>query len=177
MNWLRTLPRRADMAPCRWLACPGSLTARLSAAHPGFHVRLLYQGRGRPTPDEAAVLDLAPGRVACLREVLLCADAGPLVLAHTAWRRDARDRAWRLLRGLGRRPLGHLLFTAPGVLRMPLAFRRLDGRHPLHRRAEQAVGAALPALWARRSVFVLRGRRLLVSEVFLPAGLAWPPQD
>jgi chorismate--pyruvate lyase len=176
MNWMQHLSRRPDAAPYRaWLTHPGSLTARLSAAHPGFHVRLLFQGRGRATPDELAVLGVATGTTVSLREVLLCADGGPLVLAHTVWRHRARDGAWRLLRGLGRRPLGHLLFTEPGVVRMPLAFLRLDRRHLLQRRAEQVVGKPLPPLWARRSVFILRGRRLLVTEVFLPGNLGRRP--
>ncbi|HRM69589.1 MAG TPA: chorismate--pyruvate lyase, partial [Thauera phenylacetica] len=36
--------------------------------------------------------------------------------------------------------------------------------------ARQTPAPALPAaLWARRSVFLLRGRALMVSEAFLPA--------
>ncbi len=169
MNWNTRLALPAEARALRtWLTSPGSLTARLSAVHPGFHVRLLFQGSGRPTADEAAAVGLRPGRLGGVREVLLCSAQGPVVFAHTVWRRGAGDGAWRLLQGLGRRPLGHLLFTEAGVIRLPLEYRRLTLRHPLHRRAELAAGRPLPALWSRRSVFILRGRRLLVTEIFLP---------
>ena len=63
----------------------------------------------------------------------------------------------------------------PAIARLPLACRRLDGRDARYHRAaaalaRQSPAPALPrALWARRSVFLLRGRALMVSEAFLPA--------
>ena len=76
---------------------------------------------------------------------------------------------------LGARPLGAALFSDPAIARLPLACRRLDGRDARYHRAaaalaRQSPAPALPAaLWARRSVFLLRGRALMVSEAFLPA--------
>jgi len=73
------------------------------------------------------------------------------------------------LRGLGNRPLAEALFTDPLVSRRPLEFVRVDFRHPLWKRARQVFGKPFPALWARRSLFMKRGRPLMVTEVFLPA--------
>ncbi|NTV95605.1 MAG: chorismate lyase, partial [Thiobacillus sp.] len=52
-----------------------------------------------------------------------------------------------------------------------LAFRRLDQRHPLYRASLPYLASPTRALWARRSQFALAGRRLMVTEVFLPTVL------
>jgi len=82
--------------------------------------------------------------------------------------------AWRMLSGLGARPLGAALFADPRIKRHPLRFRQLNRRHVLYVRACGLLAAAPASLWARRSVFVLSGAPLLVTEVFLPAILALP---
>ena len=55
----------------------------------------------------------------------------------------------------------------PTVVRLPMEYRKIDSRHPLYRRAQQVAPVAARAVWARRSVFLKRGRPLLVTEVFL----------
>ena len=167
-RWQTWLP--ASVGPLRdWLQEPGSLSRRLAGAAPGFHVRVLTEGVARPLPGEARVLGLAQRLWLRERDVLLCSQNDELVYAHTVSRRAACDAAWPVLRRLGERPLGHLLFEAPNVRRSALVYRRLHAGEALHRRIEAALARPLPVLWARRSLFVLRGRHLLISEVFLPA--------
>jgi chorismate--pyruvate lyase len=158
------------MGPWRtWLTDQGSLTRRLRGLCPGFRVRRLRQGTARPQHDERAVLALPAGRSALVREVLLLCDATPLVFAHSIVPLASLHGPWHALALLGQRPLGEALFADPKVERHPLEFRRLDPRHPLHRRACADTGAALGPLWARRSLFALHAHPLLVTEVFLPA--------
>lgn len=164
-KWPSWLPPRAR-AIQRWLGEQASLSRRLDAAVEGFHVQVLSERRAVPRPDEKVFF--APRAWVRERDVLLCDRHEALVYARTLSVANARDAAWLLLRRLGSRPLGHLLFEDPKVYRSPLGFRRLDARHALHRRIEKALHRQLPALWARRSLFVLRGRALLVTEVFLP---------
>ena len=130
-----------------------NLTQRLSS------VIKAMRGQARLTEDNIGE---------ALREVILHADGAPVVLAHSiACHRDLSG-VWRRLRGLGNRPLAAALFANPLVERGVLEFARVDSRHPLWRRAAKVFGPGLPPLWARRSLFRLAGRPLLVTEVFLP---------
>lgn len=172
-GWLPRLLRHADTAALRpWLAHPDSLTARIRARCTRFEVRVLAQRLARPHRDEARLLHLRAGELAWLREVLLLADEVPVVYARSVLPRRSLRGAWRLFAGIGDRPLGAALFSDPRIRRAPLRIRRLDPRDRRQRTAARAGGVA-PAtrLWARRSVFTLRGRALMVCEVFLPGVL------
>jgi len=167
-RWKRLAPPHAD--PWRaWLTGRGSLTWRIKSKARGFRVQVLRQGRRIPNDDEYRQLGQPAHRRAFVREVLLFADGRPVVLAHSiaAWR--DLSGVWRGLAGLGSRPLAEALFTDPLVTRVSMEYVRLDSRHPLWKQASAHAGEALPALRARRSRFVKRGRPLLVTEVFLPA--------
>lgn len=157
-----------------WLRDQGSLTLRLQRRCGQFRVRRLRQGLARPNPDETRVLRLRAGQQALVREVLLLCGDEALVFAHSVIPTPGLRGAWRGLSRLGHKPLGAALFADPLVQRHPLTSRRLDQRHPLYR-ALAAHSPVLPRqLWARRSLFVLEGQPLLVTEVFLPAALDLP---
>ena len=111
----------------------------------------------------------APARTAWMREVSLNCGPRPLVFAHSVAAPRALKGAWRMLSGLGARPLGAALFADPRIKRHPLRFRQLNRRHALYRRAGGLIEEPPASLWARRSLFVLGGSPLLVTEVFLPA--------
>ncbi|NTV09629.1 MAG: chorismate lyase [Zoogloea sp.] len=163
---------RAPRAMRGWLGDDASLTARIRARCDAFSLRLLGEARTVPAADERAVLGLRDRRPVWLREVLLQADGVPVVYAHSLLASAAIPPTWRLLRGLGGRPLAAVLFDDPRVTRAPLSAARLDARDPRWLRACLAAGLA-PAetgpLWARRSVFRHGGVPLLVTEIFLPA--------
>ena len=163
------------MGPWRtWLTDHGSLTQRLQARCQGFRVRRLRQGKARPHADERTALALPAGKLAVVREVLLLCGDTPMVFAHTLVPLESLRGPWQAISGLGHRPLGAALFATPLVRRFPLAYRRLDPRHPLHRAASAATAAAYGPLWARRSLFALQGQPILVTEVFLPQALRLP---
>ena len=151
-----------------WLTDESSLTARIAARCGALGVRVLRVGRMLPNEDERRLIGLARGQLAWLREVLLLADGQPVVFAHTVLAPRHLRGPWRMAAGVGGRPLGAALFANPKIVRGALHCERLTADHPLHRRAETALGARLPTLWARRSRFLNRGRPLLVTEVFLP---------
>jgi chorismate--pyruvate lyase len=152
-----------------WLTDRGSLTARLRSICAEFSVRPVRQQLGRAFQDERRCLDLRPGELSMVREVYLDCGRRPVVFAHSVVARGDLRGPWRSLTMLGSRPLGHALFSDPRVERAPLAFRRLTIRDRLFRRAAADLPAAPAELWARRSLFRLHGRPLLVTEVFLPS--------
>lgn len=160
-----------------WLTSRGSLTARIIGAFRQFNLVRLAQRAAMPNVDERRELGLRAREFAIVREVLLRDETTPLVFAHSvAARRDLRG-AWRGLSRLGARPLAEMLFHDQAVVRLPMEYKKLDRRHALYRRALEVAPFAAREVWARRSVFLKRGRPLLVTEVFLWDATAGPRRD
>ena len=147
-----------------WLLDQGSLTARLVALSGGdFRVQVLAQGWRRPSLEEARALGQPPARRALLRDVALLCRGQPWVFAHSVIPAASLGGELRYLRRFGGRSLGTALFRDPHLQRGEFELAHLPGDHPFippHLRRPHPV-------WARRSRFVLRGRPLLVCEVFL----------
>ncbi|MBI1904823.1 MAG: chorismate lyase [Rhodocyclales bacterium] len=154
-----------------WLTDPDSLTARIRVRCGAFSVAVVRQAPGRAMRDETTLLGLRTHERVWVREVLLVADGVPVVFARSVVSRRHVRGAWYLFHGVGSRPLGAALFADPRIARLPLAAACLDARDARYHRAIEVTGlpSAPRCLWARRSVFRLRGRPLLVTEVFLPA--------
>lgn len=152
-----------------WLTDRGSLTARVVQHVEDFNLVRLLQQNQLPNRDERRHLGLKPGEVAMVREVLLRDGEMPLVFAHSLAARRDLIGAWRGLGRLGTRPLAEMLFHDPTVARLPMEYRKIDARHPLFQRVAGVVRIDAKHLWARRSIFLKRGRPLLVTEVFLRA--------
>ncbi len=167
-RWKRAAPPHTD--PWRgWLTYPGSLTRRIVERAGAMRVQVVGERLRFPNEDEYRALDRPRHKLAFVREVVLHALGRPVVLAHSIVARRDLDGAWRPLRELGSRPLAAMLFTDPRVRRTPFEYSRVDWRHPLWKRAHRLFGRDFPTLYARRSRFTLRGRPLMVTEVFLPA--------
>lgn len=152
-----------------WVVDTGSLTARLRTCCPGeFRVRLISQAWARPALEEAWRLDIPRHHLAWVREVMLCCADRPVILARTVIPRASLARGNEALRHLGARPLGELLFRGGGSRRDPMEVACLREGDWLARRLGPVLGAPLQGCWTRRVVHYLRGRPLLVAEVFLP---------
>jgi len=158
-----------------WLENHGSLTQLIQQRCSDFRVKQMFQSLDKACGDELAVMNLRRNELALVREVYLYCGNTPVVFAHSVVARKDLRGAWRGLSGLGNRSLGTVLFTNPVIRRTPLRFRKLNPAHPLFHRACQKLKVKPSGLWARRSLFVLRRSRLLVTEVFLPAILALAP--
>lgn len=169
-GWRRGLSS-ATLAYRPWLADHGSLTRRLKDRCAKFSVRPMHQQLGRPLSDERHFLGLRRGEMALVREVYLLCGATPVVFAHSVLAADDLQGVWNSVSRQGAKPLGEALFSDPRVERAPLEYRELGRHHPLYRRACAALARPPARLWARRSLFTLRSRPLLVTEVFLPAVL------
>ncbi|MDD5329049.1 MAG: chorismate lyase [Sulfuricella sp.] len=158
-----------------WLLDRGSLTWRIQARCAAFSVRRVRQSRGMAMPSERHAVGLGAHDRALLRDVFLYCGETPLVFAHSVLPAASLGGSWQGLGRLGDKPLGAALFSNPKVRRTPLHFKKLNRRNALY----QAACAVLPEppthLWARRSVFTLLGRPILVTEVFLPGILGLAP--
>ncbi len=160
----------ADLASVRrWLLDDGSLTARLIATGQRFSLRRLSQQWEQPRRDERRLLQMGARERALVRKVALCLDDQPVVYARTIFPVSSLDGPLLRLRQLQNESLGAFLFARPDMRRSPFEIARLDGHSsylPGMLQQEQRV-------WARRSCFEVAGRRMIVSEVFLPAFTPW----
>lgn len=153
-----------------WLSDRASLTARLIQHFSDIQVIVLQQNWQKAHQDELCSLHLPRATIqTAKRDVLLTNGHTPLIFAHSITLRRSLRSGFHLFGRVGSRPLGALLFADPTIRRSPLAWRRIDRRHPLWQKAHAACGPLPAQLWARRSLFRSGRDLLLVSEVFLPA--------
>ncbi len=140
-----------------WLQVEGSLTRELQlrCSH-SFHVDVTGEGFALPTREEADTLNIPGRQLAWIREVHLCGDGEPWVLARTIIPLATLQGAGRRLRHLGRKPLGAWLFSNPLWQRGPFETGICHTSHE-----------AQPPV-ARRSRFYSGDKALLVGEYFLP---------
>lgn len=140
-----------------WLQVEGSFTRALQRqCTRSFHVEVQREGFAVPTLEEARHLGIPARQRAWIREVRLCGDGTPWVLARTIIPLSCLEGRGRRLRHLGNRPLGAYLFSSPdwqrGPLETGLCNRTAQGQPEI----------------ARRSLFHHNNRMLLVGEYFLP---------
>jgi len=156
--------RRVPLQKCPyawrdWLLDRGSLTKRLIKVSNGhFKVSVSRQRWGKPNLDERQLLKLAHGQYALIREVELICHGEVWVKARSIIPLATLSGAEKQLARLGERPLGEFLFKAKTMRRGPLQIASITSGSA--RRAQEPVSA-------RRSVFYIHGKPILVSEFFL----------
>ncbi len=148
-----------------WLFDDGSLTRKLIAlSKDQFEVQVLQQDVSTPMASEAKALKITPNTPVMIREVVLKGRGRPWIFARSILPMTTMTGRLAGLRNLSNQPLGELLFQDPSMTREPLETAYLPAR-------VLSVPAPLAAgddrLWARRSVFFLDQKPLLVTEVFL----------
>ena len=135
-----------------WLYDQGSLTKRLIALSCNhFSVRVLRNAWGIPERHEQRLLGLKCRQRAIIREVQLLGKDKVWVLARSIIPTQTLRGKQRKLHNIGNRPLGKLLFSHNNMRRGLIEVATIHG---IHNR------------WARRSLFYLDGRPLLVTEIF-----------
>lgn len=140
-----------------WIVDRGSLTKRLvSAAQGHFSVRVVSQAWQKPSTDEAHALGLKAGQLTFAREVELCGHGQVWVRARSLIPAATLSGEERQLKYLGERPLGAFLFSSRAMRRQALELACFKDE-----KAQR--------FYARRSIFMLHNKPLLVSEYFMPA--------
>jgi chorismate--pyruvate lyase len=109
--------------------------------------------------------------------VLLCANGIPLVMAHSIIPSASSSGSNHEVLRLGKKPLGAVLFAKTRMRsykKPPREIARLDKQSALWKKCFQQYSGLPQVSWARRTLYQLKGRSLLVSEVFLPTLLNYP---
>ena len=152
-----------------WLMHPGSFMTRLKergAQNP--KIRVLQQGWQMPVIDERLQLKLPFRSYSWVREVLIASVDKPWMYARTIFPRQTLTGQQRQLARLKSRSLGSVLFKDPTLERTEFEFSTIQPGMKLHTKIGGIIELASVDLWARRSMFAVRGKPLLLTEVFLP---------
>jgi chorismate--pyruvate lyase len=153
-----------------WLQDDGSLTVRLIELNLGkFCVERLYQGWQLPLLSECKLLGVSPRQRALVREVGLMLGHKTVVFARSVFPIASLTGDLAHLRYLQNKSLGAILFKHPGMRRSPFELARIGGDSDY---LPATLHQDTPA-WGRRSRFVIGGRSLMVSEVFLAGFTPW----
>lgn len=156
--------RRVPLQKCPaarrdWLLDRGSLTKRLVSQSSGdFRVNIRCQRWAKPHLDEMRLLNIPQGQYALIREVELICMGEVWVTARSIIPLSTLTGAERQLAHLGERPLGEFLFKSKTMRRGPLQIARLKAGN------EASLDESISA---RRSIFYIHGKPILVSECFL----------
>jgi chorismate--pyruvate lyase len=157
-----------------WLTAPGSLSKRLARTGTRFEVEVLRQQVAPLRAQERRALGMPRHGCTVIREVILRVDGEPLVWARSSLHGSALAGPWKALKGLGTRPLAHLLYEDPQVVRSELRPRRIarHGHTGRHMRKQWLAATGAPAsfnmVWSRNSVFTRHGACLRIMELFAP---------
>lgn len=159
--------KQASRSQQSWLQETGSLTKRLKKlCGQNFNVNLQYQRWTRPSLSEQSSLDIVHGELANVREVILQFGSIPFVVARTVIPRKMLSGSLRHLISLGSKPLGEVIFAEPGLIRSSFEVAVFDSRFFSQQTIRQHSDDQ--RIWGRRSRYVLHGKPILISEIFLP---------
>jgi chorismate--pyruvate lyase len=158
------------LAPARrWLLDDGSLTQHLLDTGRQFSLTRLAQRWEQPEPGERRLLNMGAREQALVRRVALRLDGEVVVFARSVFPSSSLRGPLLRLRRLANQSLGSFLFAQSDMRRSPFDIALLSGDSSYLPDDLQQRGPA----WARRSCFVVAGKPLLVSEVFLEGFPHW----
>lgn len=151
-----------------WLLDETSLTKKLEQQCNEFSVQIKKQIN--TNTKESMLSDYFPYPQAILvREVLLQCDGIANVFAQTEIPHNTLSGTQEKLTNLGSESLGKILFKDKTLARGKIEIAEFPTGSPIHDFITSLQQTCNHSIWARRSLFYVEGKPLLVSEVFLPS--------
>ncbi|MBL4647920.1 MAG: chorismate lyase [Gammaproteobacteria bacterium] len=152
-----------------WLLDKGSLTKRLKSLYEcTFTIQVTLQAWQYPSYDELILLALPKNQLVLTREVILMCNGKKHIFARSLFPKQTLEGNEKLMLPNHHQSLGELLFTQHNMKRHLFEIAELTPEHYYYQRAVSDLPSHIGNLWARRSVFYIKQKPLLVSEVFLP---------
>jgi chorismate--pyruvate lyase len=177
--WNRVGSGEINRAPREWqpwLSDTGSLTQKIERAiGQKLEVQVLRDYPQSLNSDESRYFHFRVRRCR-VREVLLCMNNIPLVMAHSVIPTYSSSGSNHAILRLGKKPLGAVLFAKTrkhSKPKPPRDIARLDKRSTLWKKCARQYAELSTPLWARRTLYRLKGHPILVNEIFLPALLEY----
>lgn len=154
-----------------WLLDPGSTTKRFRAlGRETFSVQVLKQGWETNFSDERSLLKISARAKTLVREVLIYCNGQAWMFARTIFPASSLTGPNKYLKqALDERPLGDLLYSEPSLRRSEFELSLLQLEPYEFMMDSRVRGYFTEPLWARRSLFFLHDKPILLTEVFLPA--------
>jgi chorismate--pyruvate lyase len=166
--WLSEI--KAQQCPPKiseWLYDQQSLTKKLEGLCQHFHVQVKQQ---IIVAGESSLSHyFSPDRKRLVREVFLYCDDRPFVFAQTEIPISTLTEQQAQLSEIGTQSLGKILFNDPSMKRGQIEVAKFTDKLALALLSPPIQDNYDHPLWARRSLFYLNSKPLLVSELFLPA--------
>jgi chorismate--pyruvate lyase len=167
-----------------WLGDTGSLTQKIERAiGQKIEVIVLSDGRQTLNSDESRYFHFKLRRCR-VRKVLLCVNQIPLVMAHSIIPTTSASGSNHAILRLGKRPLGEVLFAKShqhskkeNKQKNCREIAHLNKNTPLRRQCAKQFHGLPSSIWARRTLYHLKARPLLVTEIFLPSLLNYPTKS
>ena len=129
----------------------------------GFRVEPILQQWTKPGVEESRLLGHPPGQLAYVRHVLLRCENASWLFARTVIPHASLSGPCRQMLHLGSRSLGVFLFS--------FKFRKCQPSQAVQispKQLQELSGLQSPKpVWGRRNVYIIKGRKLLITEVFL----------
>lgn len=173
MKWTLHLPKELPVLLSQRLADTGSMTKYLQqCAQESFEVQVLsedWQQSRYIDRQDAQLLKLTEHEAVKVRQVHLLVDKKAWIYGCTLFPASTLADEKTQLQGLGAKPLGQILFNDPSTKRHPIEFCEMTPQDKLYQQAVRCLSIQPHSLWARRCVFTIQTRLLLLYEVFLPA--------
>lgn len=158
-----------DLRACLFDA--GSLIKHLEKFSPEkISLSLEAQSWKKPYPDESKILNLRNGGYGFLRETFLTCNAKPWVYARTI----IPPRTLLISRRLaywGNKPLGFYLFADKLTYRGKIEIAKLKTSTIPYPTLYNLAIEEDNILWGRRSIFYIKEKPLLLTEIFLPEAI------
>ena len=162
--WNRVDSGEIHRAPRKWqswLSDTGSLTQKIEKAiGQKLEVQVLRDCPQSLNSDESRYFHLRVRRCR-VREVLLCANNTPLVMAHSVIPTLSSSGSNHAVLRLGRKPLGAVLFAKTrkhSKAKPPRDIARLDKSNVLWRKCSKNYAGLSSPLWARRTLYPIKGQ-------------------
>jgi len=150
-----------------WLFDHNSLTTKLEAINSIFRVEVQHQETVSPIDNLSGYFN--DEKQVYVREVLLYSNNIPVVFAQTEIPYSTLTYDEALLNNVGNHSLGKILFSDPSMLRGQIEACCFMPSSEIHHFCKKLGQSTTKPLWARRSLFYLNNKPLLVSELFLPS--------
>lgn len=153
-----------------WLTQPKRLTRAYQQLCDCVEVTVLSEGFANINAEEAEYCHIDSSQTAWVREVLITGDSIPYEFARVVIPSSTVNAFPDTFEQLGKKPLGDaLLYDNPDVTRSDFSYQRISGMacqtHPV---LANHVHDFNQPLYARRSLFFIKGYPLSVTETFLP---------
>ncbi|WP_413700405.1 chorismate--pyruvate lyase family protein [Psychromonas sp. KJ10-10] len=167
-SWIsETKPLHCQPNIANWLYDHNSLTKKLESQCNHFSVKVKQQISVKPS-DILSNYFSQEDKV-LIREVFLYCDEKPVIFAQTEIPFSTLTAEQSRLAEIGEQSLGKILFQDPSMLRGQIEVTEFHKDSLFHQLADDLQQSTSHSLWARRSLFYLENKPLLVSELFLPA--------